>query len=206
MLCPLCNMNGRTRASLHLFSQMTPATSSNIYATEQTTPLYRYLKQGYPNTVASEYLQDGTKPGETNSAGIRMEDLTQLTLASDSQDYVLSFEVLEHIPDYTKALKECKRVLRPGGKLVMSVPFNAKAAKTLTRARIEDSGELTHIEEPEYHGDPISNDGCLCFYHFGWDLLPNLLSLGFSKAEAFPYWSPKFGYMSGLQLLFVATV
>ncbi len=37
-------------------------------------------------------------------------------------DVVVCSEVLEHIPDYAAALSELNRVLRPGGKLAVSVP------------------------------------------------------------------------------------
>jgi ubiquinone/menaquinone biosynthesis C-methylase UbiE len=37
-------------------------------------------------------------------------------------DTVLMIEVLEHIPDDMKALKEAYRVLKPGGKLIITAP------------------------------------------------------------------------------------
>ncbi|MEK7444416.1 MAG: methyltransferase domain-containing protein [candidate division NC10 bacterium] len=38
-------------------------------------------------------------------------------------DTVKATEVLEHVPDAARALAECRRVLRPGGRLVATVPF-----------------------------------------------------------------------------------
>ena len=37
-------------------------------------------------------------------------------------DQVISFTVLEHVPDQDRALEEMYRLLRPGGRLIMSVP------------------------------------------------------------------------------------
>jgi hypothetical protein len=37
--------------------------------------------------------------------------------------------------------------------------------------------------EPEYHGDPLSSDGILCFYHFGWDLLEEFRRCGFRSVK-----------------------
>ncbi|MCK4578913.1 MAG: class I SAM-dependent methyltransferase [Candidatus Marinimicrobia bacterium] len=37
-------------------------------------------------------------------------------------DAALSYDVLEHVADETRSLKEIKRVLQPGGELVISVP------------------------------------------------------------------------------------
>jgi ubiquinone/menaquinone biosynthesis C-methylase UbiE len=49
-------------------------------------------------------------------------DATCLPLASASIDLVVSFETLEHVPDAGAMIKEIRRVLRPGGRLVLSTP------------------------------------------------------------------------------------
>lgn len=43
-------------------------------------------------------------------------------IESDSFDYVISFQVIEHIKKDFQLLKEIYRVLRPGGKLIISTP------------------------------------------------------------------------------------
>ena len=43
-------------------------------------------------------------------------------IASDQFDIVLSFGVIEHFPEYCLALAESRRVLKPGGKLVLIQP------------------------------------------------------------------------------------
>ncbi len=42
---------------------------------------------------------------------------------SASLDAIICSEVLEHVPDFGNALKEFARTLRPGGHLVLTVPF-----------------------------------------------------------------------------------
>lgn len=44
-------------------------------------------------------------------------------VASGSVDTVTSFQVMEHLPEPQHFLDECYRVLRPGGLLVITVPF-----------------------------------------------------------------------------------
>ena len=50
-------------------------------------------------------------------------DLGALPFRDESIDGILCEMVLEHIPDATGALGECRRVLRPGGRIYIAVPF-----------------------------------------------------------------------------------
>jgi len=57
----------------------------------------------------------------------------------DSFDYVLSSEAVEHLPDQLAMLRECARVLRPRGRLLLTTPnllsLRARAAFLLTGNR-----------------------------------------------------------------------
>lgn len=53
---------------------------------------------------------------------IDVGDLRSLGYASDSYDAVAMSQVLEHVHDPLELLAECRRVLRPGGRLVLSTP------------------------------------------------------------------------------------
>jgi len=46
-----------------------------------------------------------------------------IPLADETVETVLLTEVLEHCPEPDKVLSEVKRVLRPGGRIIFSVPF-----------------------------------------------------------------------------------
>jgi SAM-dependent methyltransferase len=52
-------------------------------------------------------------------------EATCLPLASGSIDLVVSFETLEHVPDARAMVFEIRRVLKPGGRLVLSTPNRA---------------------------------------------------------------------------------
>ena len=49
-------------------------------------------------------------------------DITSIPLASGSLDAILCTEVLEHVPDPCGAVGEMARLLRPGGRLLLTVP------------------------------------------------------------------------------------
>lgn len=53
---------------------------------------------------------------------LQVGDATHLDFPDASFDKVLCSEVIEHIPDAPQALREMRRVLRPGGSLVLSTP------------------------------------------------------------------------------------
>ena len=96
------------RASFPLFrDELRPPSDAAVYMTERVTSLYARVSRAHPKPVGSEFLADGTPTGATNAAGVRNEDLTYLSFASGQFDYVLTFEILEHVPDYLVALKEC---------------------------------------------------------------------------------------------------
>ena len=46
----------------------------------------------------------------------------QLPVADETCDAVLALEILEHLPDPPGALREMRRVLRPGGRLIVTTP------------------------------------------------------------------------------------
>jgi SAM-dependent methyltransferase len=82
-----------------------------------------YLSQDfgqYDGTGDGSGLQTG---GWDTSRIDIISDITQVPKPDASFDAILCSEVLEHVPDPIPALKEFARLVRPGGKLIMTVPF-----------------------------------------------------------------------------------
>lgn len=63
-----------------------------------------------------------------NKQGLKAKigDITKLPINSNSTDVILCSEVLEHVPNYKKGLKECARVLKKSGILIITVPIHMK--------------------------------------------------------------------------------
>ena len=70
-------------------------------------------------------------------AGFVQGDGQRLPFASASFDLVLSHSVIEHVMDASAYLRECHRVLRPGGVLYLSTaPFLSLSGAHLPRLRV----------------------------------------------------------------------
>jgi len=205
LACPGCGLNNRMRATAHLVtSVLQPSPSSRFYLTERLTPVYEWVEKNFDHIVGSEFIGDSIPWGSSNAQGIRNEDLTKLSFDSESFDFVISLDVIEHVPRFERAFAELWRVLAPGGTLLFSVPFRMDLDKNLIRARVTDTGEIEHLLPPEYHGDPLNAEGCLSFYHFGWELLEQVQAAGFGKPSGLIFWSKHYGYLGPEYPLFIA--
>ena len=146
------------------------------YELSSRGPLVNWLRRSAGCVTCSEYF-DGVPLGETVK-NVQCEDVQQLTYASASFDLCTSTEVFEHVPDDLRGFAELHRVLRPGGRLVFSVPMSS-AARTVERAVLV-GGEIHHLLPPEYHGDRIRGQGrVLAYRNYGLDILDRVSSQGF---------------------------
>lgn len=86
--------------------------------------------------VAQDFCQYQGAGGAAPDEGLHTNgwDTTQIDLISDitaipspdaSFDAILCSEVLEHVPEPTHALDEFARLLKPGGKLILTAPFGS---------------------------------------------------------------------------------
>jgi SAM-dependent methyltransferase len=130
----------------------------------------RPLLSGAGSYTRSFYDPDGG-PADSRD-GAEWQDATALTLPDESVDLLVSSDVLEHIPDLPKALAESRRVLKPGGRHVFTVP---PRPRTVRRASVRD-GEVVHHLEPEVHRDPTADGGILTFWDVGVDDAPEALA------------------------------
>lgn len=214
LVCSSCGLISRVRSGFSALLNMIGAdATARVYVTEQASKAYVWLKHRFPGAIGSEFCVDSGKlrrmitylagliGGEHRS--IRHEDVRALSMEPGSLDAIACFEVLEHVFEYRTALAEFARVLGPGGVLVVTVPFVVTAPESILRATIDQGGNVRHLLEPEYHGDPISGEGVLCFHHFGWDLLDAMRAAGFTDVGLVDCWAPHLGFM-GFTGLFVA--
>ncbi|MFH1210402.1 MAG: methyltransferase domain-containing protein [archaeon] len=85
--------------------------------------------------VTKEMIE--TELGKENNVKIIEGDAKKIPLKDESVDTAYMLDVLEHIPEREKAIKEVKRILKKDGTLIISVPdMDNKLLRTLsTRGR-----------------------------------------------------------------------
>lgn len=205
LACASCNLPNRVRASIHIFLQeFEPNPNARIYITERNTLLFEWLMPRFKNLIGSEYFGDYVGRGEFYG-GVRNENLERLSFQSRSFDFLLSFDVLEHVSNPVRAFAEMYRVLQNGGWLIFTAPANLDKYDTIIRAELLSDGRILHHMLPEYHGNPVDREGgALCYRYFGWDVMDMMCEAGFRRPFLFHYWSEQFGYLGPDQVLFVA--
>jgi len=79
-------------------------------------------------------------------------DLTDMPSVSDgSVDLLIAADVLEHVPDHLKGMREIFRVLSPGGYAILTVPQQDHLAKTWGDPSVTDPRERERIFGQEDH-------------------------------------------------------
>lgn len=104
-------------------------------------------------------------------------DICDLPFKDNEFDMIICNHVLEHIPDDTKAMQEIYRILKPGGKAILQVPYDKNREKTFEDNSITDPAERTKIFGQYDH-----------VRVYGMDYFDKLKSIGFT-VEAVDYTS-----------------
>ena len=126
------------------------------------------LRQQASLYIGSQYFS-GVPSGEIKD-GMRCENLEDLSFANESIDLHVTQDVMEHVFAPEHAFREIARTLKPGGMHIFTVPLVNKEKPTQVAARLRDDGSIEHLSDPEYHGNPVSEDGALVTRRWGYDI------------------------------------
>lgn len=159
----------RDRALMQVIRELVPHWAN--LAIHESSPEPRgasvVLARDCGHYTASQYFP-GIEIG-TIHQGFRCENLERQTFADEAFDLVVSQDVMEHVFHPELAYREVWRTLKRGGLYIHTAPIYKDRVSTLCRATISD-GKVTHLAEPEYHGNPIDPNGSLVTFHYGYDL------------------------------------
>jgi SAM-dependent methyltransferase len=102
-------------------------------------------------------------------------DMQKMNLNSEIYDLVIHSDTLEHIPNPVLALQECRRILRPTGRMLMTIPI---LPNRLTRRRDN--------MPKSFHGNPDENkDDFIVCTEYGADFYTDLISAGWRKISLY---------------------
>ncbi len=113
--------------------------------------------------------------GEIHSSGWRNEDLENQTFADESFDLVISQDVMEHVFNPAKTFSEIGRTLKPGGAHIFTVPLVKKNQPSVVNAKKDENGNTVILLYPDYHGNPVDNQGSLVTMYWGYDICDSIL-------------------------------
>jgi len=134
MTCPKCDATDRERLMVVYLDEVWPSFEAGkpvrLVDFAPAYPMSLRLKQ-YPS-IAYRSADLMRRDVQDNI------DLTNIAYADESVDVFICSHVLEHIPDDRKAMRELRRILRPGGFGLMLVPLVVGVEDT-----IEETGEST---------------------------------------------------------------
>lgn len=179
--CLRCGASAITMSLVSVLqSEIGELAALHVYELSSRGPLVNWLGRRAGKLTCSEYFDDVPPGSQAN--GVQCQDVQRLTYASSSFDVCTSTEVLEHVPDDARAFAELHRVLRPGGRLVFSVPLSP-ATKTVERA-VRNDGVVHHLLPPEYHGDKLRGQArVLAYRNYGLDIADTVAAQGFRNVR-----------------------
>ena len=154
-LCPACGANGRDR-----FLHWCLAQRVDLGPALRVIECSPRMGQAYRDAMATWFFYRTSDFDLRAHKGNLQLDLQAIDLPDACLDVMLCAHVLEHVLDADKALAELRRVIAPGGHLLLQVPVL--------------QGRTAPPTEPEFHGDDTP-----VFWRFGFDLTARLRDQGF---------------------------
>ena len=175
-------MNGRMRMTVSALDSAVPP--PRFLMMERITPLFHKVQERFPYTEGCEFFGADVPSGATRKIGqleVRHEYMLAMSYPDCTLRCIFHGDVLEHVPDIGQALRECRRVLAPGGVLIFTCPMT-NMRRHIVRAQVAN-GHIQHLLPATYHGNPMDSTGALVFTEPGLQLIDDLGEAGFDLAE-----------------------
>lgn len=172
LYCQRCKVNFRGMAIAYALMQHSGY--KGYFKDFVTSPAFRKKRILEVNEAAWLTQYFNKIPGHV-LANFPEVDMQKLPYGNNAFDIVVHSDTLEHVPDPLAGLRECYRVLVPGGYCVFTVPM---VIDRLTKSRAGMS--------PSYHGSEAKNsDDYIVQTEFGGDAWKLALEAGFSEVRIY---------------------
>jgi SAM-dependent methyltransferase len=127
------------------------------------------INKGCKNYTASQFFPNQLFGELVNQ--VRNEDLENQKFENEVFDLVITQDVFEHLNQPEKAFAEIHRTLKKGGSHILTVPIENRFDQTVRWAEYDTKGNLIFLFAPEYHGNPVNDEGSPVFWHYGYDIV-----------------------------------
>jgi SAM-dependent methyltransferase len=186
IVCGNCGANSRQRAVVFAVGLVLGSADLPLHrwpVRRDVRILESSARGSYPMLFRERFDYCGTEyDPDRIAAGDRpreFADFQRLHFADGAFDLVVASDVFEHVRDDRAGYAEVRRVLRDGGALVLTVPYDHSAAGTVVRVDTSGSEDVMLLP-PEYHG---GGGHTLTYRNYGRDLPDLLRSIGFTAAH-----------------------
>ena len=170
-LCTRCHSVPRQRALLLVLDTAFP--NWREMSIHESSPSHggasRRMLRDCPRYVASQFYPG--RPSGTIIDGFRNENLEAQTFGDQIFDLVVTQDVVEHLYEPDKAFREIARTLKLGGAHVFTVPLANRHDETQVWARRGSDGKPDFLFEPEFHGNPVDDQGSPVTMRWGYDIV-----------------------------------
>lgn len=134
IICPNCQSTARERLARLCLDHFIHPAGKKILHISPERKLSPYLRS------VADVISADLQPGfyRDIDPSVQMVDLTKMDFSNGQFDLVIANHVLEHISNDRDAMLEIFRVLKPGGRAVLQVPYSTKLSDTIESAGISD--------------------------------------------------------------------
>jgi len=142
-VCPVCRSKSRSRlvgCYLALEGGLADKPTHVLHVAPE-----RGLSEWLRHLKSIDYVAADLVPELYEYAAPIALDITKIPLRDAVFDLVICNHVLEHVSDDAQAMREIHRVLKPGGRAILQVPFSLRLSATLEDSTIIDPRERERL-------------------------------------------------------------
>ena len=184
--CPYCRSETRHRLLCLLLNK----TVENNISNKQLSVLY-FAPDFSVKTWLSKRSCFSVTTTDLSAPDVDVNmDITNLVFESETFDLIICSHVLEHIPDDASAIRNLYSVLKPGGSLIVQVPYKRNEHKTDEDISITDPYERVRRFGQFDHVRVYGVDICqrLALPGFDVDVINLMPQLDKTEAERMELW------------------
>lgn len=140
IICPNCMSTARERLVIAMLADIDIKEKKILHLSPEKN-VYSFIKDKAIVTTAD------LLPGfyKTIDGTIQKQNATHFSFGDNSFDLVIGNHILEHIPNDKKAMKEIFRVLKPGGRAILQVPYSEQLDETIENPGINNPAQQSYL-------------------------------------------------------------